>query len=243
VCRVVTALWARPVLDREYVYLVSLFHQLAVLRAKSVRHAKPRDVLSAMFEVPQHHVEGSGLVVRMEPEAIEAARESITSWGGEILDEEHVRIRYREDYTREFIASDGTPLFRENPEEPMHDEIELLELVRMQISNDAFLLGVLENPKATSRPGIVPTIALHSRSLRVLDKILRTRSLWTGPANKDVPRLLLLNPSRVPSRSLATLIHVRYVPKNDLIRLSRPHSEVRPEVRKEIETYLKSIQA
>ena len=92
-------------------------------------------------------------------------------------------------------------------------------------------------------PGIVPMIALQTRSVRVLDKILTSRNLITGPANKEVPRLILTNPTRVSIQSLKSIINVRYVSRVDLDRLARPTSDVRPEVRNEIMKYMKQLRS
>ena len=81
-------------------------------------------------------------------------------------------------------------------------------------------------------------IVQETRSLRVLDKIISVRRLHSGPANKDVPRLILMSPARVAMNSLKTFIHVRYVSRVDLERLARPRSEIRPEVQKEVASYL-----
>ena len=111
----------------------------------------------------------------------------------------------------------------------------------MQIDNDPFILGVLDNPRALSQAGIIPLIATISRSPRVLDKIIITRTLHSGPANKDVPLLLMKNPTRVPITSLKSLLNVRYINRVDLERLARNSSEIRPEVRHEAQIYLKRL--
>jgi hypothetical protein len=84
-------------------------------------------------------------------------------------------------------------------------------------------------------------MAYQSRSLRVLDKICRTSSLHTGPANKNVPMLLLMNPSRIPMTHLRRFISVRFVSKVDLRHLSRNPAGLRSEVLHEIEKYLVTL--
>ena len=121
------------------------------------------------------------------------------------------------------------------------NQLSLKDLVQLQMNNDAFICGLLDNARVSNLPGLVAMIVLETRSLRVLDKIISVRRLHTGPANKDVPRLLLLSPARVPLSSLKAFIHVRYVSRVDLERLARPRSEVRPEVQKEVATYLRML--
>jgi hypothetical protein len=120
-------------------------------------------------------------------------------------------------------------------------EISIEQLVRQQMNNDPFLAGVLENPKLTEGKRVVSIIATGSRSLRILVKIINTPRLHTGETNKDVPRLLLMNPARIPVSSLRKFIHVRYVSKTDLGKLASPQYDIRREIQHEIRTYLKSI--
>ena len=242
IAQLTSAMRTHPLLDREFVYHVSQVHQLATVRNR-VRELASPDLLSTMLGVIEHMQPHSMLSVRVEPEVLESEWATFRTWGAEHWLPDVVRLHYREDYTLEFIQSDGTPRLPERPEDKEKSELSLSQLVRMQLNNEPFILGILENPKATQRPGIVPMIAASTRSLRVLDKIMRSRSLYTGAANKDVPRLLLLNPSRIPVKQLVRFIHVRFVSKNELARLARPHSDVRPEVRKEVANYLRSLKA
>jgi hypothetical protein len=53
---------------------------------------------------------------------------------------------------------------------------------------------------------------------------------------------LLLNPARLPVSTLRSFIHVRYVSKSDLRRMTLAHADIRPEIQREIQAYLKSVQ-
>lgn len=113
--------------------------------------------------------------------------------------------------------------------------------MRREIENEPFILGVLDNPKVRCAPGIVPFIARESRSVRVLEKIIRVPRLHTGDANRDVPRLLLLSPAHIPPTSLRRFIHVRFVSRIDLRKMARSSPDVRPEVSKEVAAYLRTL--
>ncbi len=154
--------------------------------------------------------------------------------------EDELEIGYREDRSIDFIERDGVPRIPEVPQPRLDWDLSLEEMVRLQMGNDPFLLGVLDNPRA-AQSRVVPLIATHCRSIRVLEKIARERILHTGVANKDVPRILLLNPTRLPINTLRRFIHVRFVSRMDLHRMSMPTADVRPEVRQEIVAYLRSL--
>jgi hypothetical protein len=151
-------------------------------------------------------------------------------------------LRYREERGAFFLQPDGTPNLPEIPGPLEEEHLGIEELVRSQMHNDAFLLGLFENPEAMAKPNLVPLIATHSRSVRVLGKIMRTRALHTGPF-KDVPRLLLMNPARLPVAGLRKFINVRFVARTDLQRLGMRSADVRPEVKGEIRDYLARIRA
>ncbi len=232
---------ANPILDREFVFLVSLVHQIAALRSEAVKAKTRPDVLSIILQVVRHGRGGTGIRLEMEEAVADTIWPTVQTWGVLRRSPESLEVRYREDRALDFIGADGTPRLPDLPEERKLPELTLKELVRMQMTNEAFVLGVLENPKATSMPGLVPMLAAQSRSLRILDRIMRDRSLYTGPSNKDVPRLLLTSPARIPVNSLKRFIHVRFVSKMDLERMVRHGADVRLEVRREIERYLASL--
>ena len=114
-------------------------------------------------------------------------------------------------------------------------------LVLIYIDNDNFIADLLDNPKAISKAGVVSLIALRCRSLRILTIIANRRDLYTGFANKQVPINLLMNPARVPLSALRKFVHVRYVDKMTLQRLTNRGSSVREEIRREIARYVSSV--
>ncbi len=241
--RLLSAMRTQPILDREYAYHVSQIHQLSTLRTKAVGAKETPDILSMMLDTVEHLRPDGTLEALGEPEVFDDQWNTIRTWGPERLAADRLRLFYREDYTLEFIDPDGTPRLPENPEEKPVQELGMLELIRLQMNNEPFIMGILDNPKATSKPGIVTTIAASTRSLRVLDKIMRVRALYTGASNKDVPRILLTSPARIPTRRLTRFIHVRFVNKTDLARLAGKNSDVRQEIRREIEVYLRSLRS
>jgi hypothetical protein len=114
-------------------------------------------------------------------------------------------------------------------------------LVMTYMDNDQFIFELLNNPRVLAQPGIVPLIALRSRSLRVLTIISTRLDLHTGFANKEVPINLLQNPARIPLSSIRKFLHVRYIDKATLARLGGKGSQIREEVRREIQHYLSSL--
>ncbi len=239
---IVRGMRENPILDREFIFLVSLVHQIWTLRSLTVENAGPRpDALSVFLEVVRHGRGGSGVRLTLEQDVADAIWPTVQTWGVLRRAPDAFEVRYREDRALDFIHPDGTPRFPERPDERQPAELSLKELVRVQINNEPFVLGILDNPKATQLPGLMAMIVNQSRSLRVLDRIMRERSLYTGPANKDVPRLMLMSPARISMNSLKRFIHVRFVSKVDLERLSRRGTEVREEVRREILAYLATL--
>ena len=114
-------------------------------------------------------------------------------------------------------------------------------LVQTYIDNDSFLVELLNNPRVIGQPGIVPLIALRCRSARILTIVANRRELHSGFANKEVPVNLLQNPAKVPISSIRKFVHVRYLDKATLARLGGKGSQIRDEVRREIQHYLSSL--
>ena len=114
-------------------------------------------------------------------------------------------------------------------------------LVMTYMDNDQFIFELLNNPRVLAQPGIVPLIALRSRSIRILTVISTRRDLHTGFASKEVPMNLLQNPTRIPLASIRKFLHVRYIDKATLARLAGKGSQIREEVRREIQHYLSSL--
>jgi hypothetical protein len=213
---------ANPVLDRELAFLVSSVYQVALLRHQTREDDMRPDLLTTIHQVYQAVGTEPVVHVSIEPDLAERVFAIVEDWG--------FVHRLPDVFVLTYRAG-------EKPKPP----VSVRELIQRQLSNDAFIVGILENTRITSLPGIVPMIALHARSIRVIDKILNSRNLITGPANKDVARLILMNPTRVPVQSLKPIISVRFVSRVDLERMSRPTSEVRPEVRTEIVNYLRIL--
>jgi len=236
--RILSAMRTRPLLDREFAYLVGAVHQVATLRAQHLAQAPP-DVLSVMLQVVQAAT-SEGIEVTMEPAVLEAIAPELERLGLAVPTGASATIRFREERAAEFILPDGLPRLSPRAEDK-DNPLSIKDLIYRSLGNEAFMLGLLDNTRVTGYPGVVSLIALQSRSLKVLRKIAVTRNLHTGPARKDVPRLLLLNPTRVPINTLKPLIHVRFISRVDLERLSRSGNEIRSEIRKEIGDYLRFL--
>jgi hypothetical protein len=114
-------------------------------------------------------------------------------------------------------------------------------LAQTYIDNDNFLVELLNNPRVIGQSGVIPLIALRCRSARILTIIANRRELHSGFANKEVPLHLLTNPAKVPLSSIRKFVHVRYVDKATLARLGGKGSQIRDEVRREIQHYLSNL--
>lgn len=115
------------------------------------------------------------------------------------------------------------------------------QMVLNNVGSVSIVLGFLRNAKVTSIPGLVADVVRRTRSTRVLEVIAGDRNLYSGHANKEVPRALLESPVNISVKTLRRFIHVKYVSKTDLRRLARDRSRLRKEVCKEIEAYLDSL--
>jgi len=230
-----------PILDRTFAQAVSILHQVAGLRAAAVGQPGP-DLLSSMLGTILAFREGAGISLRLEPETVDSIWETLASWGGTRPDQATVRLPVTGDRAPEFVTPGGLPRLPDRPATERRPELTFKQMVRSQLQNDVFILGILDNGKAIQHPGVVEMIAGESRSLRVLDKICNVSALHTGPVNGRVPARILANPSRIPLTYLRRFINVRYLSKMDLARMTRAKGMLRPEVRKEIEAYLASIQ-
>ncbi|HWN81121.1 MAG TPA: hypothetical protein VNM87_03395 [Candidatus Udaeobacter sp.] len=236
--RIVTAMRQRPVLSHEYACSVAQLHRIAQLRRQRLPSAKAPDLLSILLLAVECRQDDQSLAIAMEPEVATAIWEEVATWGAQRPSPGTIVLSYREGLDHEFVAADGTPLLGEDVKKR---ELSLSDLIRKQIDNDPFILGLLDNPKVMAMPGLIPMLARDSRSLRVLERIIRVRRLHTGAANRDVPRRLLANPAHIPVSSLRAFIHVRFVSKTDLRHMSRRGSDVRGEVAKEITSYLEKL--
>ncbi len=135
-------------------------------------------------------------------------------------------------------AQDGEP--------PVEERVDtsaaaVKQMVMNNVGSVSILLGFLRNQRVTSIPGLVAEVVRRTRSPRVLEVIMGDRSLYGGHANKDVPLALIESPVNVSIKSLRRFIHVKYISKTDLRRLSRDTARLRKDVCKEIEAYLESL--
>jgi hypothetical protein len=140
-----------------------------------------------------------------------------------------------------FIDNDDVPRQIDWFEVQKSKGLSYKSLVMSYMDNDSFLAELLNNPKAIGKPGIVALIALRCRSSKVLSIIANRRDLYTGFSNKQVPFNLLVNPAKTSVSSLRKFIHVRYIDRVTLQRLSTRGSAAREEVRREIARYLNSL--
>ncbi|MDZ4803611.1 MAG: hypothetical protein SGI90_01955 [Candidatus Eisenbacteria bacterium] len=243
VARIITAVRENPMLDRELAFLTSAVYQVALLRHEAMPDEPTPDILSILFGILDTVRDEPRLHVVIEPELAKSLFPVIKDWGFVHLLPDIFVLTYREEWAGNFVLPDGTPSLPERAGARPEAPTTVRQLIQRQLGNDAFLVGILENSRITGMPGIVPMIAMQTRSVRVLDKILTSRSLLTGPANKEVPRLILTNPTRVPVQSLKSIINVRYISRVDLDRLAKPTSDVRPDVRGEIVSYMRLLRS
>jgi len=236
------SLRGNPLLDRTFLFLVSVVHQIGTLRALHKTNARPPDLLSTIQLVADAYRDDHPLAIRIEPDLVGALWPILGTWGVLEPAEGGLELVYRDERAPDFITQDGCPRLPSLPEALATGGISIEDLVRSNMQNDAVILGVLENPRALSKARLIPLIAMHSRSIRVLNKIAQTRRLHSGATNKDVPRLLLMNPTRLPVSTLRQFIHVRFVSKTDLRKMASSHADIRSEIQREIQAYLKSVQ-
>jgi hypothetical protein len=237
--RVFGALRGNLLLDRPFAALVSVTQELALRRTNVLKLTQSIDLHSLMLGVLETVTEGSSLWLRMEAKVIDALDPDVAARGWERPEPDLLEIVLRDDQVHALLEPDGMPRLALPEAGPR--SLSLKDLVRSQLRNDAFVLGILDNPRASSVPGIVEIIAGQCRSLRVLDKIARTTSLHTGAANKNVAAQLLMNPSRIPLTTLRRFMNVRFVSRVDLTQMTRNKSGMRPEVMQEIDQYLRTL--
>jgi hypothetical protein len=183
---------------------------------------------------------GGGIVEMMLPGHVKI--EVIRDANGFTFDEKLMRIDLARISRGSFVGDDGMPIAIDWTMATLDRGLSYRAMVLSYIDNDTFLVALLNNPKATSKPGVISLIAARCRSMRVLSLLAGRREFFTGHANKDVPLFLLKNPSKIPLTGLRKFIHVRYVDKMTLQKLSnKGGGNIREEVRREIVRYLASI--
>ena len=238
--QIVSLMREDPVLIRPFAYLSAMVHRIATLRARGMGEPVP-DVHGLLYRILQSVEQEAVVQVGLEPEIAELLWPTLGTWGVFRPEPDILVVPYLENHLTDFIGPDGTPRFSDQLESRDTPELSLRQLVNSQMQHDLFLIGILENPKAVTQPGIVELIASSTRSMRVLDKICRMKSLYTGMANKGVPAALLKNPTPMPITRLRRFIHVRFVSKVDLRRIIKTPGGLRPQVLREITTYLNSL--
>lgn len=198
---------------------------------------KDPDILSCMHLFMSSA--GKGVFQLMMP--IGKKLTGIDSQSGFSLDDRLLTIDLNRLFSGHFVDENDTPLDPDWIELSNGKQLSYKSLVMTYMDNDTFLCQLLNNPKATNKPGIVDLIAQRCRSLRVLSLIANRRDLHTGFTNKNVPMHLLMNPSKIPLTTIRKFIHIRYVDKMTLVKLAtKGGGNVREEVRREIERYNRS---
>ena len=183
---------------------------------------------------------GGGVIDMMVPRGakLDVMRDSAGFW----FDERLMRIDLARISRSTFVDDEGMPVEIDWTMQTLDKGLSYRAMVLSYIDNDTFLVSLLNNPKACSKPGVVTLIATRCRSLRVLSIIAGRREFWTGHANKDVPLMLIKNPAKISLTALRKFIHIRYVDRMTLQKLSgKGGGQVREEVRREIIRYLASI--
>jgi hypothetical protein len=123
----------------------------------------------------------------------------------------------------------------------VHRNLDLREAVLANLQNEHILCGLLGLPRVGNLPGLVEMVVMRSRSLKVLLEVANRRELYTGAANRNVPRALLWHPMSIPVSALRKFVHVRFVDRNELATLANRGSQARPEVRQMASAYLASL--
>ena len=181
---------------------------------------------------------GDGMVDAMVPKGtrLDALRDS----SGFELEGEVLRIDLARISRGTFVDEDGMPINVDWTLATLDKELSYKSLVLCYMDNDSFLVELLNNPKVSAKPGIVELISMRCRSLRVLSLVASRRELFTGFSNKKVPLNLLKSPSKIPLTLLRKFIHIRYVDKMTLRRLTERGGNIRQDVKREIQRYLES---
>ena len=167
--------------------------------------------------------------------------ESLIELSGMELNDKLLSINLKKAPAALFVDNQGVPREIDWFEVQKEKSLSYKSLVMTYMDNDSFLAELLNNPKAASKPGVISAIALRCRSSRILTMIANRRDLYTGFAGKEVPLNLLMNPVRIPVTTLRKFVHVRYIDRPTLQRLSGRGSPAREEIRREISRYLNNL--
>jgi hypothetical protein len=141
------------------------------------------------------------------------------------------------------LDENGEPV-EEDPQEEKSEDLTasaIKHLVMSNIMSTSVTLGFLRNPKVTAIPGLVAEVATRTRNPQIIETIATDRALYTGFANRDVPRICLQSPCNTSVKTLRKFIHVKYVNKVDLRRMANDRAGMRREVIREIDKYLEAL--
>lgn len=211
-----------------------LMHPL-LLRAQR----KP-DYLSCLALYADAAAGGSLEILLHKPAAVNVLK-TLLDLPGFDLQQRTLAIDLRKVPSACFIDLDGMPREVDWTNIRADAAVSWRSLVITYMDNDNFIVELLNNPRVIAQPGIMPLIAQKSRSTRVLNILATNRALHTGFANKEVPVNLLMNPAKIPLSALRKFIHVRFMDKATLSRMAGKGSQIREEVRREVERYLGSL--
>jgi hypothetical protein len=222
--RITRAMRATPMLDREYAYLLAALHQTATLRhleQGTEEHAP--DLLTTLLQVAESPQRDGTIAMRMEPEMAEALWPTVGTWGFEMPAPGVFTTAVRETAPP---TSDrrGMPRLPQRPKSRGGNQLSLKDLVQLQMNNDAFICGLLDNARVSNLPGLVAMIVLETRNLRV-DKIISVRRLHTARPTRTC-RACSPEPG-AGAAPAASGVHPRAptCARVDLERLARPRSE------------------
>lgn len=132
---------------------------------------------------------------------------------------------------------------QDNPDESKVDldASAIKHLVMSNIMSTSVVLGFLRNPKVVSIPGLVAAVAERTRNPQIIATIASDRTLFSGFANRDVPLVCLRSPCNVSPKTLRKFIHVKFVSKIDLKRMTTDRTGIRKEIAREINKYLDAL--
>ena len=141
----------------------------------------------------------------------------------------------------QWINVDGLsrPLHKPADQQQPEPEMEVRQIVKMNVSNDALMVRLLDNSRFYATAGVVEYITLHSHSSTVLSKIASSNVLFAGSGNQGVPAALLKSQVNIPLSLLRQFLKPSYFSSTQLrVLISSAASEMRHEIFSEIQAYL-----
>jgi hypothetical protein len=136
------------------------------------------------------------------------------------------------------LPEDGIP---ELTYPAVHRSTDLRDLVKANIQNESVISGLLGVPRVANLAGLIEWVVVRSRSIKILLEIANRRELYTGAANRNVPKALLWHPTPIPVSAIRKFVHVRFVDRAELVALCARGSRARSEVRQMAAMYLDSL--